>query len=449
MQVQLPAYAFFDIMEDDKLRVMGRTFVENATAIYLLKLLCKGLRNADGKLNVAIVYLCSSRLDSAGILLASRFGSHNKINLEVNSLDKLQKTWYDVVVLLVCDDTSKLLETNMMNTTLTMARSFLWIVGDASVLLASGGSWKDLVNNAKERKCLGKMNSNLLADVMKSLNVNDPNISTAATTALLENIMQLLAQEFTWEGRPNNSKDILDSLRDQKNARDTCTFQATLGTIISLNKFQCSCWEPPQDYPYDLCLNDAKSKYEKTIQKEFLSEEISKRGKHRLETQLDIARDQGILGRNKSKPEEPERLVKIKSHERVDGKEAEEIGSLLECGDIMIGTFRLSRNYFRLRPGEPYVYQKNIPYIHPKSGLPVSHSAMVVGHGKQPSPLESTSTEPPRLHHVNIQNSEGKRFGVNGFGRVTRGSLRGLYRITLPSLTDQISRLNMLMQSKL
>lgn len=121
----------------------------------------------------------------------------------------------------------------------------------------------------------------------------------------------------------------------------------------------------------------------------------------------------------------------MESHERLDVKEVKKTESLVEKGAILIGTFRLSRNYFHLRPGEPYVYDKTIPYIHPKSGLAASHYAMVVGPGKPPSPLEGTG-KLPCSRHVHIQNSEGKRFGINGFGRVSRCSLRGLYRITVP-----------------
>lgn len=131
--------------------------------------------------------------------------------------------------------------------------------------------------------------------------------------------------------------------------------------------------------------------------------------------------------------QELERPFKIKSHMRLNVNKVEETESLLDHGNIMIGTFRLSRNYFHLKPGEPYIYDKKLPYIHARSGLPASHSVMVIGHGKQPLPLEEgTSIEPPCLRHVHIQNSEGKRFGVDGFGRISRASLSGLYWISLP-----------------
>ncbi|TVU05879.1 hypothetical protein EJB05_49081, partial [Eragrostis curvula] len=410
----MSAYCFFDIMTVGELREKGRDFVEDATVIFLLQKLCKGLMKADEKLNVAVIYVSCSRVDSARKLLGTRYGSNDRINLEI------------------CID-----KKNMSSS----SRSFLWIIGDSTALLASGGAWNELINNAKKRKLLGTMKSNMLDKVMKSLEVNDQDRSTAAKSALQDNMIQKPGQEFTWEGRPNRTKPVLASLRDQKKAPDTCTFQATLATIVSSNKYQCSCLNPPQDYPYDLCFNDLKSKYEKLIAKQFESEEISKRGKHRLETQLDIAKEQGILGRNKADPEEPARLFRIQSHEEINAKEVEKTESLVEGGEIMIGSFRVSRNYFRLRQGETYVYYKEMPYINAKSGLPASHSVMITGHGKQPFPLKGTSTEPSCLRHVHFQNSEGKRFGVNGFGRVARSSLqRRLYRISLPPPAGQIIR---------
>jgi senataxin len=130
------------------------------------------------------------------------------------------------------------------------------------------------------------------------------------------------------------------------------------------------------------------------------------------------------------------RLFKIESYEKLDADAAEETESLVEAGNIMVGTFRVSRNYFYLKPGETYAYDASIPYIHPKSFLPASHAVMVIGHGKQPptTTAEGTSEAACWPRHVNFQNSYGRRFGVNGFGRLARRSLRQLYKITVPEL---------------
>jgi senataxin len=129
--------------------------------------------------------------------------------------------------------------------------------------------------------------------------------------------------------------------------------------------------------------------------------------------------------------QERECLFKLESYERVDETlTAEEAEELVEAGSIMACNFRLSRNYFRLRPGDVYVYDSRFPYIHPISGLPVSHAAMVIGHGGQQQPPPAKGP----VRHVHIQNSEGERFGDDGFGRVDRDTVHGLYRLTLPPL---------------
>ena len=80
--------------------------------------------------------------------------------------------------------------------------------------------------------------------------------------------------------------------------------QTTLTTTESLNKFQLSCLDPPQDFAWELCFNDLKSKYEKVVDEEIASEEIGqKRGKYRQETAFEIAKTQGIIGRDKSETE--------------------------------------------------------------------------------------------------------------------------------------------------
>jgi hypothetical protein len=62
--------------------------------------------------------------------------------------------------------------------------------------------------------------------------------------------------------------------------------------------------DPPQDFPWELCFNDLKSKYEKVVNEEIASEEIGKkRGKYRQETAFEISKTQGIIGRDKSEAE--------------------------------------------------------------------------------------------------------------------------------------------------
>ncbi|KAF0896794.1 hypothetical protein E2562_028092 [Oryza meyeriana var. granulata] len=167
------------------------------------------------------------------------------------------------------------------------------------------------------------------------------------------------------------------------------------------------------DFTWNLPLNDLKSQYEHTVAEEFASEESKKRGKHRVETALKILKDHGGIGRDKVDSED--RLFKIASYGKVDIDEPQTIRSLLEAGNIMVGHFRVSRNYFYLKPGEIYMYDKTRPYIHAKSNLPVSHAVMVIGDGRKPmAPAANGTSQPLYNEHVMIQNSEGKRFGIDG-----------------------------------
>jgi senataxin len=61
--------------------------------------------------------------------------------------------------------------------------------------------------------------------------------------------------------------------------------------------------------------------------------------------------------------------------------DTEAVKARLEKGGIMVGSFRISRNYFSLSPGQVYVYDTDKAITHDKSGLPASHVAMMIGIG--------------------------------------------------------------------
>ncbi|XP_071674797.1 uncharacterized protein [Lolium perenne] len=265
---KLPPYCFFDIMDVDELKVKGKSFVESSVIISLLQSLCKGLKSEIGKLSVAVLCLCSSRIDTIKNRLGTTYASHDRIDLEVNTLDNANESWYDIVILSsVFDTKSELPEGNRINTALTKSRHCLWIICEGANLLDSGGTWEIIYKNANERGTCAKLTSNRISRAMKMLELNDQKRATTTNSSFTGNIMQKPGKEWTWNGRPNNGKDILGSLRDQKNARDTCTLQTTLTTTESLHKFQCSCLDPPQDFPWELCFNDLNSKYEKAAAK--------------------------------------------------------------------------------------------------------------------------------------------------------------------------------------
>ncbi|TVU02629.1 hypothetical protein EJB05_51871, partial [Eragrostis curvula] len=169
--------------------------------------------------------------------------------------------------------------------------------------------------------------------------------------------------------------------------------------------------------------------YGKMVTKKFQSEDIADRGIQRLENAFAAFESLGVMARNESGSEYRE--FKISGHELVDHSNSEAMTELLDTGNIMVGRFRLSRNYYSLKPGEVYVYDADQQIYHPKSGLAASHGAMMIGSGRTQTKLKENG-KPVYARHMVMQNSEGDLFGINGIGRVGKKTVTELYRIHVP-----------------
>ncbi|TVU23829.1 hypothetical protein EJB05_26212, partial [Eragrostis curvula] len=169
--------------------------------------------------------------------------------------------------------------------------------------------------------------------------------------------------------------------------------------------------------------------YGKMVTKKFQSEDIADRGIQRLENAFAAFESLGVMARNESGSEYRE--FKISGHELVDHSNSEAVTELLDTGNIMVGRFRLSRNYYSLKPGEVYVYDADQQIYHPKSGLAASHGAMMIGSGRTQTKLKENG-KPVYARHMVMQNSEGDLFGINGIGRVGKKTVTELYRIHVP-----------------
>jgi senataxin len=118
---------------------------------------------------------------------------------------------------------------------------------------------------------------------------------------------------------------------------------------------------------------------------------------------------------------------------KTKGMDATKLTAVLKRGNIMPSSFRISRNYFYLRPGEVYSYDEKLPYIHSKTDLRASHAVMTIGTGHEDDQTEVgnedaqvETQETKKLRHIVMQNSEGNLFGVDGKGRVDQNSIRQL-----------------------
>ncbi|GJN25755.1 hypothetical protein PR202_gb13625 [Eleusine coracana subsp. coracana] len=235
-------------------------------------------------------------------------------------------------------------------------------------------------------------------------------------------------QEQTWDGRPIGTKNVLADVRDQRGQPDTCVLQSTSAAGDSLMKLHNANLTPPQDCKWTLSVDDFKKKHEKGPGKKFTSEDIADRGKRRFVTAFERFKEHGVEGRNKCQT----KVVKLSAYKEivVDSKlnpeSSKDVRNHLENGNILVGSFRLSMNYYNLRPGEVYVYDEKKPIKHPKSNLLASHAVMMIGIGyaKIPCPMSY-------FRHMCMQNSEGQLFGINGLGRVAKNSVTALYQIEL------------------
>lgn len=102
-------------------------------------------------------------------------------------------------------------------------------------------------------------------------------------------------------------------------------------------------------------------------------------------------------------------------------------------GTVFLIHFRVSRNYFTLKPGEVYHFDANNAYLSPSSFIPASHAVMMIGSGDTHiyTELPSGDIQHEKSVHVNFQNSAGKLFGDGGFGKIGSSSVRGLYQLTI------------------
>uniref|UniRef100_A0A0E0BLQ3 DNA2/NAM7 helicase-like C-terminal domain-containing protein n=1 Tax=Oryza glumipatula TaxID=40148 RepID=A0A0E0BLQ3_9ORYZ len=278
-------------------------------------------------------------------------------------------------------DENTILQIEKINAALTRARHCLWMFGEVDSVSDRGGIFAELVHD--------------------------------------------VCTEFTWSGRPKRTKYILAPLRDQGNS-DTCTMHSCLGAMESMYKHQYACLEPPQDFSWILSTDNLKEEYENVVAKEIGSEEIEKKGKHRLATVLEILKEPGVLGSRKVVSN-----FKIKSHSQLPIKEDQEIKTVFDTvkdGKILVGHFHMSENFFSLRPGDIYHYDRQKPYLNPVSSLQASHAVMIIGSGVTMTKVKK------RLQcaiHLSLQNSAGRLFGENGCGYVGLESIRGLYQLDI------------------
>lgn len=111
------------------------------------------------------------------------------------------------------------------------------------------------------------------------------------------------------------------------------------------------------------------------------------------------------------------RKFESKQKKNVSRKISKVIKSHLMEGKVLAANFRITTGYFRLMPHDIYrIPERNAQYEVNEKGVPVSHCVVIVGFG-----IRNGET------YLIYQNSYGKGWGLDGFGRIYVDSVRLLY----------------------
>ncbi|BAT15067.1 Os11g0649100 [Oryza sativa Japonica Group] len=368
--LKFPNYCFIDVTGTDG--PSCKNTIELATIQYMLKIISQGLEDTE-VIDVGVLCLCGSYVGGIKSSLGKKYATHNKINVHIESADSFEGETYHLVILsMLFKDENTILQIEKINAALTRARHCLWMFGEVDSVSDRGGIFAELVHDVIERKCILKWNT----------------ITTIQSKYALES----------------------DNFHGSSSASSNETIH--------------------QDFSWILSTDNLKEEYENVVAKEIGSEEIEKKGKHRLATVLEILKEPGVLGSRKQQPEVVSNF-KIKSHSQLPIKEDQEIKTVFDTvkdGKILVGHFHMSENFFSLRPGEIYHYDRQKPYLNPVSSLQASHAVMIIGSGVTMTKVKK------RIQcaiHLSLQNSAGRLVGENGCGYVGLESIRGLYQLDI------------------
>ncbi|CAL4998719.1 unnamed protein product [Urochloa decumbens] len=161
-----PVYSFMDIPSMELVHSENGNI--NSAVIYgILKQMCSGLNNTSKRLKVGV--LCLSNNEAIDVnQLSNKRKIHNKVNLEVKFIDRLEGDLFDVIIVsTIVKDNVKLnnVKRNSLNIAHTSARHCCCMVGESDALIESGGIWKELLDDARSRQLIKPINANkLVAD---------------------------------------------------------------------------------------------------------------------------------------------------------------------------------------------------------------------------------------------------------------------------------------------
>ncbi|XP_052138820.1 uncharacterized protein LOC127757356 [Oryza glaberrima] len=185
---------------------------------------------------------------------------------------------------------------------------------------------------------------------------------------------KVLKPEFTWIERPHNRKYILAPIRDQGPKAVTCVLHSSMATTESLYKLICASHDPPTDFNVILDMQDMLLQYKEETGYTYGDELRGERGQIRLEKALQTLKKRGVRGIDGCDNNKKMEQIRISSFRRIDieAEGFEQIFERLLQGRMLVGSFKVSCNYFELAEGEVYPH-----FLGSFLGSPTSAAVMV------------------------------------------------------------------------
>ncbi|KAJ4798062.1 P-loop containing nucleoside triphosphate hydrolases superfamily protein [Rhynchospora pubera] len=155
-------YSFIHLVNNeetfDQLGHSPKNLIEVEVVDHIIKRLANALQTAGRHVNVGIISPYAAQIKAIQDRLGTRYLKHKFISVKVRSVDGFQGGEADVILMSTVrsnrdGDIGFMCDNRRINVALTRAKYCLWILGNESTLTKSNSIWKDLVLDAKSRKC--------------------------------------------------------------------------------------------------------------------------------------------------------------------------------------------------------------------------------------------------------------------------------------------------------
>ncbi|XP_076952702.1 uncharacterized protein LOC143626518 [Bidens hawaiensis] len=157
------SYSFINVVggreENDEDERSLRNMVEVAIVIKIVKNLFEAWRKSRKRLTIGVISPYVAQVVSIQEKLARQYEKHDEFLVTVNTIDGFQGGEEDIIILSTVRSNSHgsvgfLSSPQRANVALTRARHCLWILGNERTLNNSESVWKELVCDARNRRCL-------------------------------------------------------------------------------------------------------------------------------------------------------------------------------------------------------------------------------------------------------------------------------------------------------